>query len=172
MACGTQVVVDLYSECSIPKGVCWASAALNTAVPGCCALHCGHCLAASYHATCPVWPACGSLACCHQIARSCMSGTPTCQTTLWIPPRFGTLMCAWRLRQRTRQVHSALSSTRGGLHVGRVKHRRSWWGLVFDASGVSQQLCTAVAVSAVSYLLQQQVRTCDIPTHYTQYGEP
>ena len=39
--------------------------------------------------------------------------------------------------------------------VRKSANTRSWWDLVFEASGVSQQLTTVVAVSTLSYLLQQ-----------------
>ena len=42
----------------------------------------------------------------------------------------------------------------GGLRVSRAQ-RLHWWDLVLEASSVSQQLATVVAVSTLSFLLQQ-----------------
>ena len=43
----------------------------------------------------------------------------------------------------------------GSLRVSRARSARAWRDLVFEASGVSQQLATVVAVCTLSFLLQQ-----------------
>ena len=84
-----------------------------------------------------------------------MSTTLAALTTMWTPTPFGEAWWSAQPRTSAAGAHTAAAAMQQAHSDAAVPR----WDLVFEASAVSQQLCTAVAVSSLSFMLYK-ARTC------------